>query len=110
MPRRRIALPLLAIFLGAGTTLPGPDALLHHWTAAEDSHAHVELPGACTAHTDHCTIGRTASGAGTSIATAPVLRIEPAGSAALILTAAPAIVVLDRGALPQPRAPPAPAV
>jgi hypothetical protein len=110
MPRRHTALLLLAIFLGAGTTLPGADALLYHWAATEDSHAHVELPGACAAHTDHCTLGRTASGAGASIATAPVLRAEPVDLASPILTAAPAIVVLHRGALHQPRAPPAPAV
>ena len=111
MSRRLVALFLLSVFLGAGTTLPDPDALLYHWVGGSDSaRPHVEPAGGCGGHLEHCTLGRTATGAGAALAQSPALRIvplEPAPPAQphLVLS-----IVAPRGILPQPRAPPAPAV
>jgi hypothetical protein len=110
MPRRLVALLLLSVFLGAGTTLPGPDALLHHWSGqSQDLRSHVEPAGGCASHTEQCTLGRTATGAQVALAQGPVFRIEPAGRAPSRPTPVVRIIAADRGAIPQPRAPPAPA-
>nr|MBA3259495.1 hypothetical protein [Gemmatimonadales bacterium] len=80
MPRRLVAFFLLAVFLGSGTTVPGPDALLHHWSGTSEEHrSHVEPAGGCTGHTEQCTLGRTATGAAAALALSPALRVEPAG-------------------------------
>jgi hypothetical protein len=84
---------LLTLFLGAGTSLPSPDALLFHWRVDPSAgRIHVEPAGGCTAHGDHCTLSRTPPG---SRAVAPL-----------------AIVVRDARDLRQPlrRLPPAPAL
>jgi hypothetical protein len=110
MQRRLVACLLLAVFLGAGTTLPGPDALLHHWGAqAGESRAHVEPAGGCGAHAEKCTLGRTATGAGAAIVTSPVLRTELLGSSSRAVIRVVEVVVADLDAIPHSRAPPAPA-
>jgi hypothetical protein len=111
MPRRLVALFLLGVFLGAGTTLPPADALLHDLSgaASEQHRGHVEPAGGCGSHADSCTLGRTASGAGAVVAHATVLRnvaesqAPPESLPDLPLTA-------DPGTLHQSRAPPAPSV
>ncbi len=109
MPRRLLALLLLATFLGAGTTLPGPDALIHHWSGqSEDYRAHAEPAGGCTSHTEQCTLGRSATGASATLALAPAVRVEGAESRATPVPPVVRILAADRGAIPQPRAPPAP--
>lgn len=108
MPRRLVAFLLLAVFLGSGTTLPGPDALLYHWSGTSEEHrAHVEPAGGCTSHTEQCTLGRTATGAAAALAHGPALRVEPAGRRRTARPPALRIPAVSRGTLPQPRAPPA---
>jgi hypothetical protein len=70
---------LLAVFFGAGTSLPGLDALLFHWHVA-DQHAaaHVEPAGGCSAHAEHCTLGRTPPGSRAFGVLAAALRLLPA--------------------------------
>jgi hypothetical protein len=54
---------LLALFLGAGTSLPSLDALLYHQHPDPMAgRVHVEPAGGCTAHSDHCSLGRTPPG------------------------------------------------
>jgi hypothetical protein len=108
MPRRLISLLLLTVFLGAGTTLPGPDVLVHHWGVGQNQRAHIEPAGGCSSHAGHCTLGRTATGAGASIADAPVLRTEPLAGTALRLVPPTVVAGADHITLPQSRAPPAP--
>jgi len=109
MSRRLVAFFLLAVFLGSGTTLPGPDALLHHWSGSPEEHrSHVEPAGGCTSHTEQCTLGRTATGVGAALAHGPALRVEPAGTRRVLPLPVLPIVAAERGTLPQPRAPPAP--
>jgi len=108
MQRRLLALVLLAVFLGAGTTVPGPDALLHHWTGQSDElRTHIEPAGGCGSHAERCTLGRAATGAGAAIAQAPVLRTELNDSPSPVITAAVRIVIADPDAIPHSRAPPA---
>src|SRR6476660_3395414 len=53
---------LLALFLGAGTSLPSADALLHHLHPDPFAgRVHVEPTGGCAAHSDHCTLGTCTS-------------------------------------------------
>ena len=108
--RRSAAVFLLAVFIGAGTALPGPDALLHHWGGpdAADHRPHVEPAGGCAAHAESCTLGRTATGAGATLAHAPTVRLQPGGGAAAELPPAHPHPAAHAGALPQSRAPPVP--
>jgi hypothetical protein len=100
---------LLALFLGAGTSLPSPDALLFH--SHVDPFAgrvHVEPAGGCTAHGEHCTLGRTSPG---SRALAPLaFRARPVSTAlSTLLQQPPVPVIVARvSLLPKSRAPPAP--
>jgi hypothetical protein len=80
--RRSIALLLFAVFLGAGTTLPGADALLFHGDATAEHRPHIEPAGGCTSHADDCTLGRTATGAGAELAHPASIRTEPPASEA----------------------------
>jgi hypothetical protein len=59
--RRLRACLLLVLFLGAGTSLPGADALFHHWRP-ESFRVHYDPAGGCTSHADHCTLARTPPG------------------------------------------------
>ena len=108
--RRLVSLLLLAVFLGAGTTVPGPDALLYHWgdAGAEQSRAHIESAGGCGSHVEHCTLGRTAAGDAASLPTGLLVRVQQDDRALDQPGLAPAPHAADRGTLPQPRAPPVP--
>jgi hypothetical protein len=99
---------LLAVFLAAGTSLPSLDALVYHHGSAdlERSQSHVEPAGGCLSHSDHCSLGRSASGSGAVATLSSVTRIEPASGPTH--SCAPRIqpTCTDRSAIPQPRAPP----
>lgn len=107
--RRLIALLLLALFLGAGTTLPGPDALLYHWSGAgvEQPRTHIEAAGGCASHLESCTLGRAATGADAVLAADPIVRLVLRGADAEPPKPAQFPRAVLRNALPQPRAPPA---
>lgn len=110
MRRRPVASLLLALFLGAGTTLPGPDALLHHGSGRfEQGRTHVEPAGGCTAHAEQCTLGRTATGAQAALAHPVALRVQVTAEVAAQPAPRTPLIAADRGAIAQPRAPPAPA-
>jgi hypothetical protein len=106
--RRSLALLLLAIFLGAGTTLPGADALLFHWhePGTADHRDHIEPAGGCASHADSCTLGRSASGAGAELAHTALIRIEPPAGSSVEPNSGPPFLAAARGGLSQPRAPP----
>ena len=108
--RRSIALLLTAVFLAAGTTLPGPDALFHHGggAAGAEHHPHVEPAGGCTSHADGCTLGRVATGAGAVLVHTPAVAPAPAGRAASRSAGRPAASSRLCDLLPSPRAPPPP--
>jgi len=105
---RAKAFLLLAVFLAAGTSLPSLDALAYHHgaTALERSQSHVEPAGGCLSHSDHCSLGRTASGSGAVATLSGVTRIEPASSPTHPCTPRVQPICADRSAIPQPRAPP----
>jgi hypothetical protein len=108
MQRRLVAFLLLAVFLGAGTTVPGPDVLLHHWTGQANEHrSHIEPAGGCGSHSEKCTLGRTATGAGAALVHDPVLRTDPTEFPSPASTLAVRIVIADPDAIPHSRAPPA---
>jgi hypothetical protein len=105
--RRARAWLLLTLFLGAGTSLPSPDALLFHWRVDPTAgRIHVEPAGGCTAHGDHCTLGRTPPGSRAVAPLAIVARHTPdLRQASRQLPPAPAFTA--RVASPSlPRAPP----
>lgn len=102
------AILLLAVFLSAGSSLPGLDALVYHSGAGEvsRSQAHVEPAGGCLNHAEHCTLGRAAPGSGAARAAAGAPQV------ALLCTPTPRPFVTQAGSgthrltLAQPRAPP----
>jgi hypothetical protein len=57
------ALLLLTAFVGGGFGLSDLDALLYHTgqRAASADVAHIELPGGCGAHAEHCVLAVAAS-------------------------------------------------
>jgi hypothetical protein len=79
-----------------GTTLHGPDVLLHHWGAQAEQ--------------EKCTLGQTAAGAGAALVQSPVVRADVSGAPAPVITHPAEIVVTDLDAPPRSRAPPAFAV
>jgi hypothetical protein len=98
---------LLAVFLSAGTSLPGPDALVyHHGTAELDrSSSHIEPAGGCLDHAEHCVLGRTATGSGADAASVAVVTVAPASRPAQPLTAH-SLFSADPAGTPNSRAPP----
>jgi hypothetical protein len=52
--RRLCAALVLLGAIGTGATVPVLDALLHHRGAAEPLRAHVDRPGGCHSHAEHC--------------------------------------------------------
>jgi hypothetical protein len=108
MSRRLLALLLLTVFLGAGTTLPNTDALLFHWVAgSEKLRPHVEPAGGCGSHSEECTLGPSASGDGAAVAHAYTLRVHSTAPAPLGSVVVVPASTADRCGIPQPRAPPA---
>ena len=111
MAARVRACLLLALFLGAGTSLPSLDALLFHMRPDPlAGRVHVEPAVGCTAHTERCTLGRTPPG---SRAVAPlvlVVRLLPDFRPARCLAPAAPALEARSASLPRSRAPPAPQV
>ncbi len=100
---------LLALFLGAGTSLPSADALLHH-QHPEPFRVHYDPAGGCAEHADHCTLGRTPPG---SRAVAPVMlvvRVGPNKPSHAIRTPSAQLFDARTSFLPPSRAPPAPPI
>ena len=99
---------LLAVFLSAGTSLPSMDALVYHQGATEldRSQSHLEPAGGCLNHTDHCSLGRSASGSGAVATLSGVTRLEPISSPSQPCAPRLRPACADRSAIPQPRAPP----
>jgi hypothetical protein len=104
------ALLLLAVFIGAGTTLPSLDALLYHTRGPdlEGSRIHLEPAGPCPSHGAHCTLGRAAPGSRALSTAATIIRPESSPPATRLLAPVPPALVSERHTLAQPRAPPAP--
>lgn len=105
--RRLHAILLAVVFIGGGFGVPNADALLYHGGGPVDAAAsHVERPGGCGAHAEHCVLALAASlrqlaggiGAVPEPSHAPV-RVSPIAPAA-----APRAV--DRVNLQPTRAPP----
>lgn len=108
MRQRLVAFLLLTIFLGAGTTLPGPDVLFHHLDGhADQQRVHFDPAGGCAGHVEECTLGRAATGASAAIAQAPVLHTAAAETPSLAVRSAVGVVPADLAAAPRSRAPPA---
>lgn len=106
--RQATAFLLLAVFLSAGTSLPSLDALVYHHSTTEldRSQSHVEPAGGCLAHSDHCSLGRSASGSGAVAPLSGVTRLEPVSSPTHLCARQVQPACADRSAIPQPRAPP----
>jgi hypothetical protein len=106
--RRAVALLLLAVFLGSGTTLPSADALLHHsGDQAETQRPHIEPAGGCASHVESCVLGRAATGTGAVVADAVVLTLAAADYAAAETAGGLPPLSSFRGIFPPSRAPPA---
>ena len=77
------ALLLLALFLGAGSSLPSLDAVLYHMHGTERfaGDTHLDPAGGCGGHADHCTLGRTSPGSRSVQPWTVVVRSGPAPGA-----------------------------
>jgi hypothetical protein len=108
MRQRLVAFLLLIVFLGAGTTVPGPDALFHHLNGhADQPRTHLDPAGGCGGHAEKCTLGRASTGTGAAVAQAPVLRTEAAEAPQPVVPSGIGIATADLAAIPHSRAPPA---
>jgi hypothetical protein len=98
---------LLAVFLSAGTSLPGLDALVYHHSAteADRSQSHVEPAGGCLDHGQHCTLGRTAGGSGTAPTPSTEVTVQPVSPPDQPLTTQ-SLLSVDPTGIPNCRAPP----
>ncbi len=105
------ALLLLALFLGAGSSLPSLDAVLYHMHGTERfaGDTHLDPAGGCGGHADHCTLGRTSPGSRSVQPWTVVVRLAPLRAQAPTRSPCPRAIVSPRGTLPRTRAPPAPA-
>jgi hypothetical protein len=102
------ALLLLALFLGAGTSLPGLDAVLYHQHPdGRADQIHFDPAGGCGGHADHCTLGRTPPGSRSLQPWAVDFRVVLGEAVPSVPALASRIIVASLRALPQPRAPPA---
>ena len=109
VPRRLGACLLLFAFVGGGLGLPDLDALLFHTGRPSPEQIHLDQPGGCGAHAEHCVLAMAAS--------LRQLGAPPSGDAPLVNEVAevrPVIPVAtprspDHRLLPLSRAPPAPA-
>ncbi len=107
---RSVALLLLAVFLGAGSSLPSLDALLFHWHAGAQTveRPHIEPAGGCSSHAEHCTLGQSGPGARAFLGRASLARMV-AGAAAAAPPAPPRIAfAASPDYASRPRPPPAP--
>jgi hypothetical protein len=106
------ALLLFAVFLGAGTTLPGLDALLYHTRGPdlEGSRIHLEPAGPCPDHAAHCSLGRAAPGSRAVSAGHTIVRSESSPRATRTPAPLTPSLVSERRTPAQPRAPPVPIV
>jgi hypothetical protein len=98
---------LLALFLSAGTSLPSLDAVFFHLHPDPTAgRVHIEPAGGCTAHAEHCTLGRTPPGSRAVAPLPTVTRFAPDPRRALTpLPPAPALAARVASAS-LPRAPP----
>jgi hypothetical protein len=106
--RRTTAFLLLAVFLSAGTSLPGLDAMVYHGAAeVERSQSHIEPAGGCLDHSQHCALGRTASGSGAAAVAAGEIHADQGQRSVLPRPLAQLLFAIDRTGISQSRAPPA---
>ncbi len=105
------ALLLLALFLGAGTSLPSLDAALYHTRGSQRfaGNTHFDPPGGCGGHADHCTLGRTPPGLSSVHLWALVVRLTADHIHVPMRAPDSHAIVTPQGTLPPTRAPPAPA-
>ncbi len=104
------ALLLLAVFCGAGTTLPSLDALLYHTRGpdVEGSRVHLEPAGPCPSHSAHCSLAHASPGSRALSGNSTTLRSEAIPRASRPVVPATPSLVSERDHLAQPRAPPVP--
>ena len=108
MSARLRAWLLFALFLGAGTSLPSADALLHHWHPDPFAgRVHVEPVGGCVAHADHCTLGRTPPGSRAVASFVFLIRLVPPDHAVAAWRPSRPRPDARTALLPPTRAPPA---
>jgi hypothetical protein len=99
---------LLALFLGAGTSLPGLDAVLyHHHPERQPDQVHYDPAGGCGGHADHCTLSRTPPGSQSVLPRVTVFRVITHEAVPAVQALVSRIIVGTLRTLPQPRAPPA---
>ena len=99
---------LLALFLCAGTSLPGLDATLYHWHPDRNpGETHFDPAGGCGGHADHCTLSRTPPGSRSVEPRPTVFRVIAHDKVPAVQAPVSRIIVGSLRALPKPRAPPA---
>ena len=107
--RRVYAVLLLSLFAGSGLGLPALDELLYHIgkdSAPPAGVAHVDPPGGCGAHSEHCALVASASVRQHATITQPNLRIEVVRPDYVVFHPVFSLRSVDRSLLQPSRAPP----
>lgn len=99
---------LVVAFVGSGFGLPEVDALLYHSSghAPPADVAHVDLPGGCGAHAEHCVLALTTSLRQLGVTTTAGLRVLRVETVYPVPALMPALLSADRTNLQPSRAPP----
>jgi hypothetical protein len=108
--QRLYAVLLLSLFAGSGIGLPALDELLYH--IGRDSGppagvAHLDLPGGCGAHSEHCALVASASVRHHAAITQQLLRIEVVSTETVVFHPVFSLRSFDRSLFQPSRAPPA---
>jgi hypothetical protein len=105
---RRCAAVALLVVLGGGFALPGLDELLYHRLPARagSNVAHIDQPGGCDSHAEHCVAAPLAYAPRLAASPSPAVPMHAADAqrGPAILTSDPRST--DRQTPQQPRAPP----
>jgi hypothetical protein len=109
--RRLYAVLLLSLFAGSGIGLPALDELLYHMgrdSAPPAGVAHVDVPGGCGAHSEHCALVASVSVRQHAAVTHHNLRIEVLRNDYVVFRPVFSLRSVDRTLLQPSRAPPVP--
>jgi len=107
LPQRLHAVLLLGLFAGGGIGLPVVDGFLYHsGVHSAPDPVHIDPPGGCNAHAEHCALTAFASARDHVLATHQSSRFEVTSQDYIVRRAVPLLRSFNRNLLQPSRAPP----
>jgi len=107
LPQRLHAVLLLGLFAGGGIGLPVVDGFLYHsGVHSAPDPVHIDPPGGCGSHAEHCALTAFASARDHSLATHQSSRFEVTSQDYIVRRAVPLLRSFNRNLLQPSRAPP----